>query len=119
LPGAFRDAFYVAGAARVQTGAFTAVMHSPDAPVLHPGAPALFHWHTERSFKNEPPAFYWQLYHNMLITDCPAWQDIHTEFNFSLYLFRNAKPEVPAADTLQAIYHHCQVPDKPLENTVK
>ncbi len=100
LPGAMRDAFYVAGAARVQTEAFTAVMHSPDAPILHPATPALFRWHTDRNFKDEPPAFYWQIYHNMLITDCPAWQDIHTEFNFSLHF----APDAAETDSLHALW---------------
>ncbi len=107
LPGAMRDAFYIADAARVETARYTAVMHSPDAPILHPGSPQLFQWHTQRDFTQEPPAFFWQIHHNMLITDCPGWQDIHTEFGFSLYLFpgEGIEGEVPPADSLRTVWH--------------
>lgn len=84
LPGAMQDLFYAPQGAEVKTNTLTAVMHSQDVPLLHPGSIRFFQWEQKRTFTGEPAAFYWQIYHNMLITDCPSWQRILCGFNFSL-----------------------------------
>ena len=84
LPGAMQDLFYAPQGAEVKTNTLTAVMHSQDVPLLHPGSIRFFQWEQKRIFTGEPAAFYWQIYHNMLITDCPSWQRILCGFNFSL-----------------------------------
>ena len=59
-------------------------MFSPDAPVVHPGSIRHFRWLMERDFNSEAAGFYWQIHHNMLITDSPAFQQINDCFRFSL-----------------------------------
>ncbi len=100
LPGSMRDLFYAPRGARLRTPEFTAMMQGFDAPVLHLGRPRLFAWDAERDFRGEPAAFYWNIYQNLLVSDCPAWQPILNSFRFRLFL---GAPEEfpPAPDSLQ------------------
>ena len=92
LPGAMRDMFYVNEYARVSTRDFQVTMYSPDVPVLHPGGINLCKWLETRDFTAEGAHFYWHIYHNMLITDCPAWQEFHEEFTFSAVFDSESRP---------------------------
>ena len=72
-------------------------MFSPDAPVVHPGSIRHFRWLMERDFNSEAAGFYWQIHHNMLITDPPAFQQINDCFRFSLLLNHSGPVEEPQA----------------------
>jgi len=86
LPGAMLDSFYAHRGITCLTSQRSWSMFSPDAPVVHPGSIKHFQWLMERDFKTETTGFYWQIYHNMLITDSPAFQQINDKFTFTLLL---------------------------------
>ena len=95
LPGAMRDAFYAHRGISCRAAGTIWTMFSPDAPVVHPGSIRNFKWDSSRNFKNEQAGFYWQIHHNMLITDSPAFQQINDAFRFSLRMGNPGPVEDP------------------------
>lgn len=97
LPGSMRDSFYAHRGISCTSNGRTWTMFSPDAPVVHPGSIRHFRWLMERDFNSEAAGFYWQIHHNMLITDSPAFQQINDCFRFSLLLNHSGPVEEPQA----------------------
>lgn len=99
LPGAMQDFFYAPLGAKFTGNGYNAYMQSFDAPVINPGSPQLWTWSTDRDFKDENAAFYWNIYHNLQVSDSPAWQPILITFRFRLYL-DDADKFHPVADSI-------------------
>ena len=79
LPGAMQDAMYCAGWALSRSCAGTVILACPDAPVIEFGRPRLGEWRDELPFVADNGHIFGFIYHNVLNTDCPIWQDIlHT-----------------------------------------
>ncbi|MBT7302692.1 MAG: hypothetical protein HN849_24395 [Victivallales bacterium] len=90
-PGAMQDLLYANSCIWAHADGGTAVLAVPDAPIVSLGRIRTGEWRDGQPFAADCNAIYAFIYHNLLNTDCPIWQDICDEFRFSL-LF--------AADTL-------------------
>ncbi len=96
LPGAMLDLFYCSRFTAVETDDSTMVIATPDAPLVQFGGIQTARWLQEFPFRPQTNHIYGQLYHNLLNTDCPVWQDILETFTYSIW-FHSGKFDYPAA----------------------
>ena len=85
-PGAMQDLLYANSCVWTHAAGGTAVLAVPDAPIVSLGRIRLGEWRDGQPFAADSNAIYAFLYHNLLNTDCPVWQEIRDEFRFSLVL---------------------------------
>lgn len=85
-PGAMQDIFYADSCVWAHAAAGTAVLALPDAPIVSLGRIRIGEWLDGQPFAADSNAVYAFVYHNLLNTDCPIWQEIRDEFRFSLVL---------------------------------
>ncbi len=90
LPGAMEDAFYCSRFVNVDTGKFNVTICCHDAPVVSLGDMNFGRWIQQFPFKQDRNHVYGQIYHNLLDTDCPIWQEILDTFNYSVFFHDNA-----------------------------
>ena len=85
LPGAMLDLFYCSRFTAVEAGDFTAVIAAPDVPLVQFGGIQTAQWLQEFPFRPQSNHIYGQIYHNLLNTDCPVWQDVLETFSYSVW----------------------------------
>ena len=82
-PGAMQDLFLCASWCGVETGSdLEALLACPDAPVVQLGGIRIGRWDETLPFRASTGHVACLLYHNLLNTDCPVWQDVLDEFRF-------------------------------------
>lgn len=86
LPGAMQDMFYCSRFIAVNEDDFGAVICCPDAPILQLGAINTAKWLQQYPFAPETNHIYSHIYHNLLNTDCPLWQDIIDTFEYHVFI---------------------------------
>ncbi len=91
IPGAMQDAFYCNSWANVSGDGPSVTLACPDAPVLQFGRIRTGEWEERLPFRAGSNHIYAYLYHNLLDTDDPIWQEVLDEFRFSLTFHANAE----------------------------
>jgi glycosyl hydrolase family 38 len=86
LPGAMEDLFYCSRFAAVDAVEWNAIICCPDAPLVQFGGIQTAQWLQEFPFRPDNNHIYGQIYHNLLNTDCPVWQDVLETFEYSIFL---------------------------------
>jgi hypothetical protein len=87
LPGAMLDLFYCSRFCAVETDNFSAVIATPDAPLVQFGGIQTAQWLQKISFRPQNNHIFGQIYHNLLNTDCPIWQDVLDTFEYSVLFY--------------------------------
>lgn len=85
LPGSMLDLFYCSRFASVETKDYTAVLCTPDAPIVEFGGKHTAKWRKELPLTFENNHIYGLLYNNICNTDAPAWQRVLESFSYSLF----------------------------------
>lgn len=83
IPGAMQDAFYCYSWVNISTEGRGITVISPDAPIFQFGRIKTGSWDDIFPFIPGRNHLYSWLYHNLLNTDTPIWQDVLDDFNFS------------------------------------
>jgi len=110
LPGAMQDLFYCSRFVSVGGAHFNALVCCPDAPVVQLGAINTTQWLQQYPFNPQRNHIYGQIYHNLLNTDCPIWQDILETFRYQVFIrpgnfdYTVAQKDWTSATSLSAEY---------------
>ena len=90
IPGAMQDVFYAHSWLNLSAGKGSLTLAGPDAPMLQLGRPRIGAWEHQFPFSPGGNHVYAWLFHNLLNTDCPIWQDVLDEFRFGLVFHPHA-----------------------------
>ena len=85
LPGAMLDLFYCSRFAAVESGDYSAVLCTVDAPIVEFDGMHTAKWRKELPLKIENNQIFGLLYNNICNTDAPSWQRVLERFNYSLF----------------------------------
>lgn len=102
LPGAMQDLFYCQDWGHLWAGAWGVTVVCPDAPLLQFGDRRFPEWRDQMPFAAGSNHMACLLYHNLLNTDCPIWQDVLETFRFSVLVHAGTAPSVGARHRLAA-----------------
>ncbi|NLF15647.1 MAG: hypothetical protein GX595_00090, partial [Lentisphaerae bacterium] len=102
LPGAMQDLFCCQDWAHLWAGDWGVTVVCPDAPMLQFGDRHCPEWGDKQPFTAGSNHMTALLYHNLLNTDCPIWQDVLETFRFSILVHVGAAPTAGALHRLAA-----------------